>query len=1316
MIVKIIGGAPFAVSIILTVFMGGLGLGSYLAGRFIDRIRAPIKLVRIYGLLELTVAAYGLVLPLLLKAFTPLYAILYNQLFAHFMAYSFLSFVGCAVLLLIPVVCMGATLPIICRFYVTSLSHLGTHAGRLYGLNTIGASVGALLGGFWLINLLGVWGTLILAVLVNAIIGFCCIMAGYKAKSLRESGVVTLFDREKSHRIHTPEEAATPQSPAAEIGALAIFAVSGFCAMAYEVMWTKLLGLIVGPTTYSFTIVLVTFIIGLALGSMIFGWLADRTGRTIWLLIFTQLAAALSVLGISQLLGNSQFFFAKVIFHFQDRFALLSLVKAVILFAFMILPTLCLGATFPLVGKITTRSVFRVGKSIGFAYAINTIGALSGSFCAGFVLIPLIGKENGLSLVIGLQLLTSLIVAGIVLFRGKKAAWKPAPLAATVLAGLVLCLHFPEWNHSLLARGKYHRFEKIAQDVRTSGWLESLLKGPEILARFEQGKLVYYGDGVGGFTTVLKYTSPLGNADYVLLNSGKADASSKGDMKTQTLSAHLPMLFHRDPRTVMVLGLASGITAGEVLHYPVERLDIVDINDQVVKASDFFIPWNNNVLSDPKTNLIIQDGRAHLTLTDRKYDAIISEPSNPWMAGLAALFTREFFALAKDRLNDDGVFVQWVHSYQMDWPTFALVGRTFARVFPNSLLAVTTPSGTGTDYLLVGFKGRGRMRLDNAQRNISYARKSKNASLSDPELLYRLIVSEDLQGLFGQGPVNTDNRPRLEFAAPRLVYYDDPVITRKILFEKRLDRETEDIVRKVTSDIDAQIDFAAFALSVHEPFQSMVDLTKASSSQKARLDALVEAYCANNALDASVLGDETLMRKCRLAQIETLQAKMDRLPQQAQSYAYLGSLYNDLGVLDRAIAGFSKSLEIEPDNALAHNSLGAALGRQGRIENAVAQFKEALRINPNYAEAKNNLGYTLMQLGELEKAVAQFKEALQLDPSLAPAQKNLASALARLGRLDESEREYQKALRMDPDNPDTYNELGVVLSRLGRTEAAAKLHARARQQKPGMDTKFADLARTLLRQGKLEEAEKTYRRAIETAPADADIHNELGFLLARQGRLEEAVIHLEKALQIKPDLADTRINLARIFLSQGKTAEAVAQLEKAIEIKPDLVDANIDMGKILVRQGRYDKAAAHFKEALEVRPDLADIQAELGGILLRRGRLAEAAIHLKKALRIEPDRIEALNNLAWILATHEDEKVRKPGEAIRLAERAGELSQYQSPQILDTLAMAYAAAGRFSEAATTAEKAMELARASGQQQLADAIRSHVLLFYEHEAR
>jgi spermidine synthase len=874
MIVKIIGGAPFAISIILTIFMGGLGLGSYLASRTIDRIKEPLRLVRIYGILQLAIGAYGLAVPVLLVVFRPVYAIIYNRLFSHFMLYSFLTFVGCSLLLVVPVICMGATLPILCRFYVTKLSHLGTHAGRLYGLNTIGAALGALLCGFWLINLLGMPGTLIFAVLVNGIIGLSCIKVARKAKTQQ-----VVSELKESPRRDSGQRAKLAEYPGAVIGALLIFAVSGFCAMSYEVIWTKLLGLIVGPTTYSFTIVLVTFILGLALGSMIFGWLGDKTKKPLWLLIFTQIAAALFVLGVSQVIGNSQLFFAKVIFTFRDRFALLSVSKAVILFCFMILPTLCLGATFPLVGKIYTQTVSKVGRSIGVAYAINTIGAVLGSFCAGFVLIPLVGKENGLSLVIGLQLLTSLFVGGIILVRKNKSILRLFPLAAPALAGLFLCFYFPVWNHLLLSKGKYHRFKTMIVDVRNYSWLEALLQGPEILTRAERSELVYYGDGIGGFTTVLKYVDPFGNINYIMANSGKPDASSRGDMKTQTLLAHFPMLFHRDPKTVMVLGLASGVTAGEVLYYPVEQLDVLDINREVVEASDFFLPWNNNVLSHPRTNLIIQDGRVHLQLTEQKYDVIISEPSNPWMAGLATLFTRDFFALVEDRLNEDGIFCQWLHSYQMDWPTFAIVGRTFARVFPNSLLVLAQPTIAGHDYLLVGFKGKDRLVLENAERKLSCIQQSKNVTLSDPKLLYRLIVSEDLQGLF-----------RLEFAAPKLMYRDDPMIRRNIYSKKWLTLGTRNIIQQVITDVDAQIDFAAYALSLYLPLRDMVDLSKATPLQKERFFKLMEAHCANNPIDYSVFKNDELKQRCRSIQIEAIQNKIALMPDKAASYLYLGTL------------------------------------------------------------------------------------------------------------------------------------------------------------------------------------------------------------------------------------------------------------------------------------------------------------------------------------------------------------------------------------------------------------------------------------------
>ncbi|MDP2983718.1 MAG: fused MFS/spermidine synthase [Candidatus Latescibacter sp.] len=1001
MIVKIIGSSPFAVSIVLTVFMGGLGLGSYLASRYIDRHNTPRELVKIYGVLELVIGVYGLVLPVLLILFKPLYAFLYNHLFGYFLFYNLLTFLGCSFLLILPVTCMGATLPVLSRFYVTRLSRIGASLGRLYSINTIGGALGALFCGFWIINFWGVWGSLAFAILLNITIGLSSI---YLASTLKKGPVPLAFEAPSAN--DKPYYAS-----AIGAGALVIFAVSGFCSMAYEVIWTKLLGLIVGPTTYSFTVVLVTFITGLAVGSMLFGWLADRTGKPGPLLLFSQIAAALSALFISQVLGNSQAFFAKLIFSFKDNFTLLMMIKSGALFSFMFLPTVFLGATFPLVGKLYTRSLGSVGKSIGFAYSINTAGAVLGSFCAGFILIPLLGKEHSLSLLTTLQLTTVLVVGSIMYAKIlRKAAL--IPLALAVLIGGMAAVYYPHWDRFQLSTGKYHRFN--APWLNGLGWMEALFKGNEKIAAPLKGELVYFGDGIGGFTTVIKYVDFIGKVQYNLYNSGKADASTQpADMSTQTLLAHFPLLFHPDPKRVLVLGLASGISAGEALFYPIEKLDVIDINQQVVAASDFFRPWNNNVLSNPKTELIVQDGRAHMELTNRTYDVVISEPSNPWMAGLASLFTRDFFELVKDRLNNDGIFVQWLHSYQIDWADFALIGRTFHQVFPNSILVCTGLYGTIPDYILVGFKGNHGLDIQTAVKNFPSSRKSGNMVLNNPLLLYALIVGENLGKLFGEGPINTDNRPMLEFSAPKMVHTIDPTIPSRIAEEGLLSRQTQSVVSEINANVDSQIDKAVFTLSFNNPFKDMVDLAKATPEQKVRYAAVLSDYCSKNLVeDFSFISDPELLKMCIMAQIGAMQKKLAASPEKDRLLTHLGNMYGLLKQPQESANIFRQAIAANPRYDKAYFNLGIALSELNQLDESTSMYRKTIQINPSYARAYHNLGNNLVRQGNLGEAAEKYRQALSLDPGYAPTHRNLGVVLKRLGRTAEGERLIEEAARI----------------------------------------------------------------------------------------------------------------------------------------------------------------------------------------------------------------------------------------------------------------------------------------------------------------
>lgn len=1047
MIVKVIGSAPFAVSIVLTVFMGGLGLGSFLASRTIDRIQTPNRLLRIYALLELAIGLYGIILPGLIILSKPLYSFLYNELFHYFLIYSVFTLVGCIMLLIIPVICMGATLPVLCRFYVEQLGHLGARAGLLYALNTIGAAVGSLLCGFWLITLFGVRGTLLFAVLLNGVIGIVCLIVSYlmEARLVKQS---ELPDGVGS-RVHTPD--VTPDELPSygtgyTLGALFIFAVSGFCAMAYEVIWTRLLGLIIGPTTYSFTLVLATFIIGLGLGSLIFGWLADKAEKPMWLLLYTQITAALLVLGMSQLLGNSQFFFAKLIYSYKAEFGQLAIAKAVILFLIMLGPTLCLGATFPLVGKIYTRSVRRIGQSIGSAYAVNTLGAVLGSFSAGFLLIPWFGKEQSLSLVVTFQLLTALGVGGILCWGKKSGFVRFSFLGIPSLVGVLLCISVPHWDRQLLSMGRYHRFEDFSSELESSSWLEALRAGPSKQAKYQANtELVYYGDGIGGFTTVMKIIDVFGVPEYLLLNSGKGDASTRGDMPTQTLTAHIPLLLHPDPQQILVVGLASGVTAGEVLHYPVKKLDVVEISDQVVTASDFFIPWNNKVLLNPRTELIIQDVRAHLELTDRKYDIIIAEPSNPWMAGLANLFTKEAFLLARKRLKENGIFVQMFHSYQMDWLTFALVGRTFSEVFPNSILTVTYPGAPGTirganDYLMIGVNGERRLLFTDENDRIAYTEQSKNITLSDPRLLARLVVSEDLQKLFGSGPLHTDNNPLLEFSAPKQMYKNDSTIEETIMSNGWLSQETRTVLEEI-GDVEDQIAFSAFALSIFQPFYNMVDLHKATTAQKNRFYNLVENYCEQSPVsDYSIFMDQLLSERCIARQINALNDNLSLLSDKTMAYNYLGNTYDLLGKIDQSITCYQKAIANNPQPEGIYYNLGMAFRKKGDLDGAIEQYEKALALKPDFAEARNNLGYAYLKKGELDRAIRELTKAISIDPNLAEAYNNLGNAYLKKGESGRAIAEYERAIAVNQYFAPAHLNLGVIYRREGQLERAiAKL-------------------------------------------------------------------------------------------------------------------------------------------------------------------------------------------------------------------------------------------------------------------------------------
>ncbi|MCG8642766.1 MAG: fused MFS/spermidine synthase [Desulfobacterales bacterium] len=971
---KVIGSAPFAVASVLTVFMAGLAGGSYIASRKVDRVRQPGDLLVAYGILECAIGLYALVLPFLVKGVKPLYLLLYNQIFHQFWLYNLISFAVCFILLVIPAALMGATVPILMKFYVRRMDRLGQRAGRLYGINTAGAALGVILAGFFLVQRFGVWGTIFIVAAVNLGVGLISIYLGrLKRFQVSESGQPPAAVPSRDAGT-----AALGSLPKGIYPALILFAVSGFSAMGYQVIWSRLIGLLIAPTTYSFSLVVATFIVGLALGNFCFGWLADRSARTYQLLIATQIAAAILALGVSQFLGNSQLFFAKFIFSWKGEFGQMMVLQFVLLFLILLGPTIFLGAAFPLVSKLYTTSLQHVGRSIGVAYTINTVGAILGSFTAGFILIPFLGKENGLSFIVALQLGAGFLAWGAMLFRSSNPFRQFFPLVIVLVVALAGVIRFPDWNRQVLSYGRYQNLDQMALTLRDTTWWEAFSRGARILQEKEKGReVVFYGDGIGGFTTVERQRDFIGNDVYTLLNSGKPDATSHGDAATQAILAHAPLLFHPDAKKVMVLGAGSGMTAGEALLYPIDELDVLEINEQVVEASRFFTPWNNDYLNDPRTRVIVQDGRNHLSLWDGRYDVVISEPSNPWMAGMANLYTKEFFQTVESKLNSGGIFIQWVNVARMDWQTMAMIGRTFSEVFEKNCLMLS-PIGA-SDYFFIGFKEGDGLSLANAQANLDHVKNSAVMTLRDARLMYYLIVSENIGKMFSDGQLHTDNWPRLEFLAPKNVFKNPAALVDLVIERREVSPVTDEIVQ-TAGDMDMMLKYIEFTASLYPNRLTPFDVSLADQTQLETYYRIIEDYCGKIVVDDyTQFADDRSREICSQIQLEKMADVLPHTDQKADVYKKMGIVLARRGEFDKSIQTFRKSLALDAEDPTTHFNLALVFAMNGELEAGRKKLIEAIVQNPFYVDSYVLLAKIDLRQGNPSEAKRHLRKALEIE-------------------------------------------------------------------------------------------------------------------------------------------------------------------------------------------------------------------------------------------------------------------------------------------------------------------------------------------------
>ncbi len=700
-----LGSTGEAVALTLGLYMAGLGLGSALGGPRRWRA-APTG----YGTLELAVCAWTLLFPaLILKAAEGLHG------------GPWADGLVAALLLVPPGMLHGATLPA-----AAAAARDPAEAATLYAANTAGAVLGALLGPFLLMPLFGITGTERLGALAAGAVGLAAIRLG-------RAQTADLGSPEAPAPLPSPPR--LPSSPLPLPGArvaLASAALAGATGMAMEVAWTRLGALLLGGSVYAMSVVLAVFLAGIALGAA----LGRRLGA--W-----ALGPALGAMGLSGLLGMLSYG------HLPQLLArsYATLGDGGLLPAGALLLAAAMGGLPIASGVVFTAALQAQGGSAsqasGRVLLANTAGGVLGAILAGLVGLPALGVQ-------GLVLLTGALTTGAcLLLPATTVGWSSwaSRLGPAALAALIVALA-PPWDARLFAAGLIHKLDQLADT------------SPRAIDRYahEGWDLLLYEDGVSATIAVGEGRS----GTRWLSSNGKVDASSGEDMPTQIWSGRLPVLLARAARPegaldALVVGLASGVTAGETLQTGADHVTVVEIEPAVVAAAERFSPWNHAVLEDARAEVVVADARAWLRRQDRRWPVIISEPSNPWITGVSNLFTREYWALARGRLAEDGVFCQWVQLYALPPGALRSLIRTFLSEFPNTWLFETIP---GADALLVA-----------APR------------LPEDLPLKPTLGPEGLALLAGRARLNTDDQPWVEFEAPKWLLRSTGSVNRELILE-----------------------------------------------------------------------------------------------------------------------------------------------------------------------------------------------------------------------------------------------------------------------------------------------------------------------------------------------------------------------------------------------------------------------------------------------------------------------------------------------------------------------------------------------------
>jgi spermidine synthase len=719
----VIGSTAISLAVLLGTFMGGMCLGSLALPRWVGAGRHPL---RVYAWLELGIGAMGFAVFLGMPAIARLFA----DATGHGPGGIFVRGAICALCLLPPTVLMGATLPAISRWLEATPEGV-SWLGFFYGGNTLGAVGGCLLAGFYLLRVHDMPTATWTAVAINA------------AAALLAFGLAARAPQ-PPRREEDPGSGVESAGPAPGV-ALVYFAIalSGMSGLGAEVVWTRLLSLMLGPTVYTFSIILAVFLLGLGIGAGLGGFLARGFSRPRALFGVCQLLLAAAIAWTAYAVTKSLPYWPVNEVHAANPWFRFEMDFGRCLWA--ILPAAVLwGASFPLALAAAARPGQDPGRLVGGIYAANTIGAIAGAIGFSLLVIPRLGTQQGERGLIALAIGSALLL----LVSARRTWLLVGGLAAAVVAGAVLIARVPRTPPELVAYGR------------------------ALLASTGTADIVYMGEGMNSSVAVSATSDGVLNFHV----SGKVEASTTPqDMRLQRMLAHLPAMLHPHPRSVLIVGCGAGVTAGSFVVQPgIERIVICEIEPLVPRVvAHYFALQNYGVVHDPRVEIVYDDARHYILTTKEKFDIITSDPIHPWVKGSASLYTQEYFELCQKRLNPGGMVTQWVPLYESDEATVKSEVATFFRVFPEGTIWGNDDSGAGYDVVMLGQNGPARIDVDRLRdRWSSPAYRKAAASLDEtgfagPNDLLATYAGRaaDLAPWLVNAQINRDRNLRLQYLA-----------------------------------------------------------------------------------------------------------------------------------------------------------------------------------------------------------------------------------------------------------------------------------------------------------------------------------------------------------------------------------------------------------------------------------------------------------------------------------------------------------------------------------------------------------------------